>query len=142
VSRHWPDTIVVSVSEYSATAFVRTADGLVALFGPDGRVLEYEDAPPPETVEIVGAREVPDVGEIFFPPGVGALMVEIPSELRTRVATIDVSDGVTLRLGRGEVRLCDATDLARKGRVALALLDQLESFSVIDVCVPGALTSR
>lgn len=143
VDRRWPDEIVISVREYTATAFVRAADGTVALFGPDGRVLEYEATPPPGIIEIVGAREVPAVGEIFFPPGVGALMVEIPDALRDRVASIDVSEGVTLRLApSGQVRLCDATDLARKGAVALALLEQDAAAQSIDVCVPTSPTTR
>ena len=143
VDRRWPDEIVISVREYTATAFVRAGDGTVALFGPDGRVLEYETIPPPGIIEIVGAREVPAVGEIFFPPGVGALRVEIPDALRERVAAIDVSEGVTLRLiPSGQVRLCDASDLARKGAVALALLERDSAVQSVDVCVPTSPTTR
>ncbi len=143
VDRRWPDEISITLTEYAATAYVRNSDGSVALLGPDGRVLGHDDAAPPGVVEIVGVREVPAPGETFFPPGVGALMVEIPEALRSRVETIDVSDGVTLQLApRGRVRLCTATDLDRKGTVALALIEQKPTFSVVDVCVPQSPTTR
>ena len=143
VGRSWPDEISITLTEYAATAYVRNADGTVALLGPDGRVLGYDDAAPSGVVEIVGVREVPEPGDTFFPPGVGALMVEIPAALRDRVSTIDVGDGVALQLApTGRVRLCTATDLDRKGTVALALIRQLPTFSLIDVCVPTAPTSR
>jgi cell division protein FtsQ len=143
VHRRWPDTITIALREYQATAFVRSDDGSVALLGADGRVLERADAPPPDVVEITGVRRVPEAGGMLFPPGVGALMVGIPDELAARVASIDVTDGVTLRMApRGRVRLCSADDLAAKGDIALALMRQVEEFTAIDVCVPSAPTVR
>jgi cell division protein FtsQ len=143
VQRHWPNTITITIREYEATAFVRDRSGWVALLGADGRVLELADAAPPGVVEVVGVRRVPEVGGMLFPPGVGALMVELPSPLASAVSAVDVSDGVTLRLvPRGEVRLCDATDLQTKGAIALSLMETVTTFDYIDVCVAAAPTVR
>ncbi len=143
VQRHWPDEIIITIAEYEATAFVRRDDDTVALLGADGRVLADTDAAPPGVVEVTGVRRVPQLGDVLFPPGVGALMVEIPAELAARVEVIDVAEGVNLQLSSGgAIRLCRATDLEAKGRIALALLQSRGDapFAYIDVCVPTVPT--
>jgi cell division protein FtsQ len=144
VRRRWPDGIVITISEYAATAYVRRDGETVALLGADGRVLADDGTAPPGLIEVVGVRKVPDPGDVLFPPGVGALTVEIPPGLAARVTAIDVSDGVDLVLATGgRVRLCQASDLAAKGTVALALIEQHGgAFEYIDVCVPDAPTMR
>lgn len=139
IGRSWPDTITITISEYAATAFVRRDDDTVALLGADGRVLADDSIAPPGIVEIVGVRKTPEVGAVLYPPGVGAVIVQIPASLARRVQAVDVSDGVTLRLApTGEIRLCTADDLAAKGRVATDLFAARAGspFEYIDVCVP------
>ncbi len=143
VDRNWPDTITITIREYKATAYVRSIDGAVVLLGADGRVLEHADTSPPGVVEVVGVRSVPQIGDLLYPPEVGSIMVAIPHNLARRVDTIDVSDGLTLRLRSGsEILLCDATDLVAKADIAVALLKQQTAFQYIDVCVATAPTIR
>lgn len=141
VVRRWPGTVRIEVSEYDPAAFVRRSTSSVALVASDGRVLDDVATAPEGLLEIVGVRRLPEVGATLSPPGAAGLASRLPAALAGRVAEVDLSHGVTLRLADGpEIRLGDLGDLDAKAAAALAVLERLgeEPAEYLDVGVPSA----
>jgi cell division protein FtsQ len=142
VARHLPGTLTITVTEFQTTTFVRTPDGAVVLIAPNGRVVARAARPTAGTVEIVGLRRAPLVGELLSPPDAASVLQRMPPELASAVRVIDVAgSNVTLRLTRGgEVRLGSFDALRAKGAAALAVMHNLGStpFTYIDVTSPAA----
>lgn len=92
VSRNWPSTIDISLSEHAAVAFVAQADG-THLIDEDGVDFLVAD-PPPEAIELVNAP-VQDVTEMA---DVVAIAASISSRARQAIAAIEVQpDNYVLR---------------------------------------------
>lgn len=92
VSRHWPSTIDISLSEHAAVAFVAQADG-THLIDADGVDFLVAD-PPPEAIELVNAP----VGDVDEMADVVAIAASISSRARQAIAAIEVQpDNYILR---------------------------------------------
>ncbi len=136
VRRDLPGTLRITIVEYRPVAYVRVAGG-VMLVAANGHVIDRAATPPPHTVEVVGVRRAPNVGELLAPPDAAGVVSQLPATLAQQIAAIDVrGDGLALDVrGNGEIRLGDAGNLDAKAASALAVLSQLAGshFSYIDV---------
>lgn len=135
VSRRWPSTLLVSVTERAPVATVPHAGGLV-LVDADGVVLERVAGP------TAGAPLI----EVDLAAGTAPLRASravwqaLPAELAAQVTTIRAGSpaDVTLVLGDGrQVRWGTAEDSALKAGVTLALL-RTTAARTYDVSAPGA----
>ncbi len=143
VTREWPDTVRITVSERVPVAWADDGSGAGSALVLDaaGRVLAIEPAPPvglPQLLHVTGA--VP-VGAMITPATaarVAGVMVTLDATL---AGTIEVTDtGVTLHTPSGtEIRLGRATDVAAKLRSAIAVLatPQAEGAQYLDVSAPS-----
>ncbi len=142
VSRKWPGTVLVEVSEHTPVAFVRNPSGASVLVAEGGTVLGVAETPPQGSVEITGVRRLPDPGDVLVPAGAAGIVGDLPDSLASRVATVDLGDaGVSVRLAFGpEIRLGDIDDIEAKGAAAEAVMERLGDAAVdyIDVSVPAA----
>ena len=142
VRRDLPDELRITVVERVPVGWARRDGAAVAMVDGTGRVIAEAPAPPAGLPEVVGLTRLPEPGGRIAPPAASRLLEQIPAELRLRVGSVVVMGGVAaLRLVDGaEVRLGPATDVAAKGRTALAVLEALGDtrVSYIDVRVPGA----
>lgn len=142
ISRRWPGTVRVQVTEYEPAAFVRRAGGGVMLVAEDGAVLGPAAEAPEAAVEIVGVRRLPEPGSTLAPAGAAGVVSELPDALGARVVGVDLADsGVTLRVLFGpEIRLGSLDDVAAKGAAALAVMERIGDAQVayVDVSVPSA----
>lgn len=141
VSRSWPGTVDIEVTERVAVAVAGEGSAAV-LVDAEGRILG----------PAVGRRSLPAVGSTSpGEPGtflsddhrsLVALVAALPAELLAEVDTAAfVADTPVLVLNDGiEVRLGDSTRLRSKADAALALLDQVgrTTIATIDVSVPSA----
>ena len=144
ITRAWPSTVRIVVTERSAVAVVPAGNTGFSLVDGEGRVLESS---PTLTAGYVVLANVPPPGE----PGTtidasasDALDVarSLPSSLRSKVSTIvPDANGVTLRLvAGGVVRLGDANDLGAKLRAADTVLSEADTKNLcaVDVRVASA----
>lgn len=142
ISRRWPGTVRVEVTEHVPAAFVRRTDGAVMLVAADGAVLGRAEEAPEGAVEIVGVRRLPEPGSMLAPAGAAGVVSELPDALAARVIGVDLADsGVSLRLLFGpEIRMGSLDDVEAKGAAALAVMDRIgdEPVAYIDVSVPSA----
>ena len=139
VTRHWPHTVLVQVSE-------RTPVALVSL-GPELRGLDAEGQ---ILAPVVGAP--PDLPRVQSPLGVSAdalaeaarVVAALPNDLAASVDHVEVQtvDRISLELGDGRlVRWGSADDSERKAEVLTALLRQPRA-AEYDVSVPELPTTR
>jgi len=139
VTRSWPGTLQISITEYTPVAFIKTGPS-VLLVAPTGVVVARAAAPSAGAVEVRGVRQAPVVGDTLSPPDAASVVGEIPSALASRVVAVDVSEpGLALDLAHGgEIRLGGTNDLDAKSAAALAVLAHLgsASFRYIDVSAP------
>ena len=154
VTRSYPATVQISVTEREPAAWVALAVRRAARPGPvvfvdaKGRVIEEGESPAANLPEILGLGVLPEVGERVRPVGAVTLLTRLPPALAAQVATVTIDDGeVTLGLRPRQggwatadtVRLGEPTDVRTKGLAALAVLGALdESVGYIDVRVPFA----
>ena len=139
VSRGWPHTVAIEVTERSAVALARTPQGVTLV---DATGVAYQPAP-----------EVPPALPMFGFGAVGpddpstraalAVLAALPEDLRSRVTTVDVDSPATeptVRLGMGDrqVRFGSTDRAAQKVAVLVPLLTQ--EGSVFDVSSPDLPT--
>ncbi|WP_345416921.1 cell division protein FtsQ/DivIB [Pseudonocardia xishanensis] len=139
VSRGWPHTVAIEVTERRAVALARTPQGVTLV---DATGVAYQPAPEvPPTLPMFGFGAVgPD-----DPATRAALAVlaALPEDLRARVTTVDVDSPATeptVRLGLGDrqVRFGSTDRAAQKVAVLVPLLTQ--DGTVFDVSSPDLPT--
>lgn len=142
VTRLWPGSVRIVVTERHEVATVETSDGW-ALVDADGRALAVVDAEP-DLPALPGERDAAP-GATLGPDDRRALTVlgDLPSELRSAVTRTDEgADGLELVLDDGyHVVLGDGTDLVAKAEAAEAVRQHAGSGGEacrIDVRVPTA----
>jgi cell division protein FtsQ len=139
VTRDWPRTLVIRVTERTPAAWVQV-DGQAGVLVVDraGRVLTRADAPPAGLPQIVDAQGAEPGGSIV--PARGAAVAAAYGSYASAVAQISVTDGgAVVKLVSGpEVRLGPPTQLRTKLRAAGAVLDSLPGAvpAYVDVSVP------
>lgn len=145
VTRHWPGTIRINVTERSAIAAVPDVSGLLVLVDRDGRLLERVVAAPPGVVVFADIASGAELGTEL--DGTADAMLTVASQLPTAlVATVESvapaeGGGVDLHLGEGgRVHLGPPDDLADKLTAVLTVLEQVDLMDLcsIDVRVPSA----
>jgi cell division protein FtsQ len=145
VTRHWPDTITVTVDERVPAAVVDTPGHGAVLVDRHGRVLSTETAVTPGTV-VLAAPVVPGrPGSVLGPgatPGLSVLAA-VPPLLQSRLEQIDVADNgdVSLSLtGRIGVTMGPAVELPAKFEALVSVLVDVPPTQpeVVDVTVPDA----
>lgn len=153
VSRSWPGTVRIRITERRPAAVTASPDGRSALIDGAGRVLEWVDAPPSGLAVLTGLPPAGVAGTSLAPEGVAALTVAaaLPAELRARTAGVAPAEGgrneVDIRLSPdGTVRLGAPEDLDHKFAAIRAVLGQvdLRNLAVLDVRRPDSpvLTRR
>jgi cell division protein FtsQ len=144
VTRSWPATVKIVVTERVAVAAIAAGNAGFSLVDGDGRVLESSSTLPTGYVLLVNIPTPGAPGTNVDPSGSDALDVarSMPASLRTKVSTIvPGADGVSLRLlAGGVVRLGDDNDLGTKLRAADTVLGEADMTDVctVDVRVASA----
>lgn len=144
ITRQWPGTVKVVVTERVAVAAVTAPPAGFALIDGDGRVLENAPAPPAGYVLLANVAAPGPPGSSIDSSAADALTVarSLPPALRAKVATVAVDgDGVTLQLvAGGVVKFGPATDVAAKMQAADTVLAEadLTDLCAVDVRVPAA----
>lgn len=144
ITRSWPSSVRVAITERTAVAVVTAGEQGFALVDGDGRVLELSPAPPVGYVLLANIPVPGPPGSTIDASASDALTVArmMPASLRPKVSTVVAEvDGVALRLvAGGVVRLGPPTDLAVKLRDADTMLTEVDltDLCAVDVRVPGA----
>ncbi len=140
VSRDWPRTLTIEVTERAPAAWVQVdgTDGVLVVDGT-GRVLTRTDAPPAGLPELIDLRQAAEPGGSII-PAQGATIAAAYGAYAPAVAQISVTDGgAVVKLVSGpEVRLGQPTQLRTKLRAAGAVLASLQAEppAYVDVSVP------
>src|SRR3984957_4662624 len=143
VTRHWPDSVTVTITERSPVATVARGTE-VALVDDTGRVLAW-DASASGLPELGASGPAPEPGVALaarYGPGLTALR-SVPPLLRSDLLSVKVASGGTVMLGlvgNVTVVLGPATDLAAKYEALASVLAGAPAAGteVIDVTVPSA----
>ena len=138
VSRSWPHTVHIAVTERTPVAVINQGNGLEAL-DKDG-VLFGHYASRPKRLPLVSAP--PGVDREALAEG-GRVIGSLPPAIASRVDTVDVSsvDKIELVLGNGRrVLWGSADDSGQKAEVLAVLLRR--PGQQIDVSVPARPTTR
>lgn len=144
ITRSWPATVRVVITERTAVAVAPAGSAGFALVDGDGRVLEMSAAPPPGFMLLANVPLPGAPGSTIDPSASDALAVArvMPASLRLKVSTVVAQpDGVVLRLvAGGVVRLGPATDLGPKLRAADTVLTEVDTTNLcaVDVRVASA----
>lgn len=145
VVRDFPGTVKIRITEYTPTAYVKVASG-VMLVAANGHVIAHASVIPANSIEVRGVRQPPAPGDLLSPPDAAGIVAHLPAALAHSVAAVDVGgNGVALDLiAGGEIRLGDTSDLAAKAASALAVLAHLGTahFTYIDVSTPDRPVSH
>lgn len=138
VTRAWPDTVEVAVTERTAVAVVELA-GRIRGLDADGVVFrDYPKVPP----GMPRVRAASSAGTDALKEA-ATVVAALPTELARRVDHVEVEtiDQVTLVLRDGrEVLWGSAEESPQKAQVVAVLLG--EKGRIFDVSVPGSPTSR
>ena len=144
ITREWPASVEVVITERTAVAVVTAGSEGFALVDGDGRVLELSAAPPPGYVLLANVPLPGPAGSALDASAADALAVAVamPASLRSKVSTVAAEgDGVVLRLvAGGVVRLGPATDLGPKLRATDTVLTEVDmtDLCAVDVRVASA----
>jgi cell division protein FtsQ len=145
VTRDFPGTVDVDITEYVPSLYVRLKPDRVALVAATGRVIALAPAPTPGAIELAG-EHVAGVGSTISAPDVAHAVLSLPTRLRSLATAIDLRSPVTLTLRDGgpQIKLGNLRELRSKGVSALAVLDHLagRACQYIDVAAPQAPASR
>ena len=145
VSRRFPNTVVLEVTERQPSGFV-FQNGRYNIVAQEGIVLESTDARPQGMVEIEGL-ELPlllpgvEVSDADFAT-ITSLIASMPPALREMAVTAGFMDGKGLYIESGDTMVIygDATELSRKNTIALLALTTLvghySGVEYIDVSFP------
>ena len=140
VTKEWPDTLRVVVTERTPAAWAQGARGIVVVDGT-GRVLEHVDAAPAGLPQLLGLRVVPEPGGTVAPSGPARMAGILPPIAAGGTTSVSASaGGMTMLLKAGtEIRLGDAGHLADKLRAMVAVLGALadQPVTYVDVSVPS-----
>lgn len=142
--RDFPGTLRVEVTEARAVAYVR-ARGVVAVIGPNDRVIARTRRVPKGAVPVTGVRTLPRFGDLLSPAGTTHVIEAMPAALRPHVRSLALRpDNVVLVLDRGEIRLGTVAQPAAKLAAAVAVMEQYHGapFDYIDVKVPSAPVAK
>lgn len=139
VTRQWPHTVLVTVTERIPVAYLAVGSQLRGL-DADGQVLGAVRNPPPglPRVEATGEASSAALGEA------AQVVAALPASLAARVdhVTVATVDRISLELGDGSVvQWGSAEQSAQKAQVLEALLLQ-PTAAEYDVSVPGLPTTR
>jgi cell division protein FtsQ len=135
VTRSLPGTLHVSITEAKPVAYVKV-HGVVAVIGPNDRVIARVSSPPPGAVEVVGARVAPPLHALLSPAGTGRLAAAVPPSIRSRLRAIALRPNtIALLLNVGEIRLGTVASIGPKLAAAAAVLAHYNGapFQYIDV---------
>ncbi len=144
VTRDWPGTVTLSVTERTPVAQVRVGSGWMLLDGT-GRVLAQQAAP----IDVVVLEGIPATAAGTVARGSTDLIATasaLPQRLRARVRSVargTASTGVVLHLvGAGEIHLGGVNQLRDKIVAAVTMLDNVDAscLGIVDVQVPNAPT--
>ncbi len=140
VTRDWPGSVTITVTERRAVAWVDSAAG-PTLVDRTGRVLQLVQAPPSDLPHVIDVERVPPVGATIS-PSVGAEVAgRLAGLARSGTRSIAVgATGVRLGLVSGpEIRLGTPYGVMTKVQAAVAVLTALEGVPVryVDVSVPS-----
>ncbi len=80
VKRSLPNTLRITVDEYTPAAYVRVAGG-VMLVAANGHVITRATAVPPHTVEVLGVRSAPAPGDVLAPADAAGVVARLPAAL-------------------------------------------------------------
>jgi len=144
ITRSWPASVEVEVTERTAVAVVSAGSAGFALVDADGRVLELHAEPPPGYMLLANVPIPGAPASMVDPSASDALVVArvMPDSLRPKVSTVVAeADGVVLRLvAGGVIRLGPATDLGPKLRAADTVLNEVDTTDLcaVDVRVASA----
>jgi cell division protein FtsQ len=147
VSRGWPSSVVITVTERVAIAVVESA-GQRYLVDAEGVLFDTITGDPPAGVVPLDVRN-PAAGDRATEAGLAAL-ASLPRNVRADVvsARATTAEDVTLTLTDGTTVLWgDGADSEAKGRVLKALIEQiaagtLDPAQTIDVSAPDAVVLR
>jgi len=145
VSRHFPNKVVLEITERKPTGFI-VQNGKYNLVDQEGMILESVDAVPPGLVEIKDLDMqllLPgeEIGGVDFAT-VTSLLGSLPSALREVTTAVGVRDGEGLYLeGKGTLIIYgEASELSRKNTIALlaltGLVDRYGAVEYIDISFP------
>jgi cell division protein FtsQ len=145
VSRHWPDSLVVTVVERVPAAVVESPGHSAVVVDDSGHVLGPESSASPGTPVVQAPVTAGRPGSVLGPgvaPGL-AVLKAVPATLKRRVLGIDVApDGdVSMALtGQVGVTLGAAVDLPAKFEALLSVLVDVPPTApeVVDVTVPDS----
>jgi cell division protein FtsQ len=139
VTKEWPDTVRIAVTERTPAAWAESSTGKVLVDG-QGRVLEVVDAPPAGLPQLLGLTAVPAPGGTVTPAGPAHAAGVLPPLAAAGTRSVTGAHGsLTMQLANGaEVRLGDATQLRAKVAAAVAVLGAMGDQPVhyVDVSVP------
>jgi cell division protein FtsQ len=138
VSRSWPHTVHIDVTERTPIAVIDQGDGLRAL--DDQGVLFGHYAKRPRRMPLVNAP--PGTAEEALVEG-GRVIGSLPPTIAARVDTVEISsvDKIQLVLGNGRRVLWGSSDDSTQKAEVLAVLLKRPG-QQIDVSVPGRPTTR
>jgi cell division protein FtsQ len=147
VSRGWPSSVVITVTERVPIAVVQSA-GQRYLVDDEGVLFDTITGDPPSGVVPLDVRD-PKAGDRAFTAGLAAL-ASLPRNVRSDVvaARATTAEDVTLSLSDGTTVLWgDGADSEAKGRVLSALVARiadgtLDPAQTIDVSAPDAVVLR
>lgn len=147
VTRHWPDSVTVTITERVPLAAVKLAPGKVAVVDATGRVLADEPTAPPGTV-FLSAPGIPGPpGSVLGEAAGPALAVAqgLPAQLKPQVSAVltDGGSDVKLDLGGGlSANLGPPNQLSAKFEALESLLAvaPVKGPAVIDLTVPSEPT--
>jgi len=167
VTRDFPGTIAIAVTEFAPTEFVKVSPTKVALIASSGRVIAFAKSAPPGAVLAIGVKGEPKVDNLLLPPAAADAIRMLPPRLARQVQAIDFGGASpALELpGRAaksdvckpqdggvvsnpQIRLGNFDSMRDKGNAALAVLDHQRGgsggavpFTYIDVSVPQSPVS-
>jgi cell division protein FtsQ len=141
--RHWPDAVVITVTERTPVVVAALANGKDAFLDATGRVLTWGAPPPVGTFPVLTPSST-------LPPGFTvpenlksglAAAAALPAVLRPEVRTVNVLGDQNVNLGLADgltATLGPATQLAVKMEALASVLAgaNLHGAQVIDVSVP------
>ena len=138
VSRSWPHTVHIAVTERTAIAVINQGNGLQGL-DADGVLFGHYSTRPRRMPVVIAP---PDTADEALVEG-GRVIGSLPERIASRVDTVEISsvDKIQLVLGNGRrVLWGSAEDSGQKAEVLAVLLRR--PGQQIDVSVPGRPTTR
>ena len=145
VSRQWPSTVKIAVTERVPVAVIGAGADRVATVDKSGRVLALASQPPDGLLRLDGFPPAPEPGQELAPDGRAAVTVAaaLPADVRKIVTSISDGDGdIQLHLGTpaAVVELGTADQLDAKIVALTTMLAKVDmrGARILDLRVPSA----